>query len=328
MQRRRGFTLIELLVVIAIIAILIALLLPAVQQAREAARRSQCKNSLKQLALALHNYQDAHLVFPYGHQSEIAGMTHLRDCWFQRLLPYVEQSSLSNLYESDKTQYVHLIEASSVPATAQIPRTSISVFSCPSDPSSPGKGGNGGVNAFQGNYIVSAGAGTWVGDFITKMITVSDRNIPNVADPGGLFGVNSKFDIKDCTDGSSNTLLVSESVLRGSTPAAWGEGGGYWGGAPHGSFAFSVAETPNTSIADRVYSCKATTFPGAPNGAPCENGNAGSLAGRWNFARSYHIGGVQAALADGSVRFVSDAIDRQTWLKLGIRKDGFVLGEF
>jgi hypothetical protein len=106
--------------------------------------------------------------------------------------------------------------------------------------------------------------------------------------------------------------------------------GGHWGGAPHGSFGFSTAEPPNTTVPDRVYSCKgnATTFPGAPNQAPCENGNAGGLAGRWNFARSYHAGGVQATLADGSVRFISDNIDRQTWMKLGMLKDGLTVGEF
>jgi len=87
-RRQRGFTLIELLVVIAIIAVLVALLLPAVQQAREAARRSSCKNNLKQLGLAMHNYHDVFTIFPYGHQTE--GVTHRRDNWFQRILPYID----------------------------------------------------------------------------------------------------------------------------------------------------------------------------------------------------------------------------------------------
>src|SRR5690606_20788824 len=106
---RRGFTLIELLVVIAIIAILIALLLPAVQQAREAARRTQCKNNLKQFGLALHNYHDAFDLFPYGHQQEIAGATKRRNCWFQSILPYIDQAPRYNTYASFPAEYIHHI---------------------------------------------------------------------------------------------------------------------------------------------------------------------------------------------------------------------------
>ncbi len=108
-SRHRGFTLIELLVVIAIIAILIALLLPAVQQAREAARRTQCKNHLKQLGLALHNYHDTYSVFPYGHQSEVTGARHRRACWFQSILPFVDQAPLYNKYAQDTTEYRFIV---------------------------------------------------------------------------------------------------------------------------------------------------------------------------------------------------------------------------
>lgn len=330
---RRGFTLIELLVVIAIIAVLIALLLPAVQQAREAARRSQCQNNLKQLGLAMHNYHDTHGVFPYGHQTEIAGASHRRDCWFQRILPQVEQGNLSNAYENEtpRTEYIHNMTANA--AVAFMPLAVVPMFTCPSDGSSPGKGANGGTTAFQGNYVVSAGVGVWalnttVTNATSPVINVTDRQMIGATDRGGLFYQNSRHGIRDCTDGTSNTLLASEGIIRGNGTAAWGETGGYWGGAPHGSFGFSTAEPPNTSVPDRVYSCKATVYTGAPNNAPCENGNAGGLPGRWNFARSYHTGGVQGALADGSVRFFSNNIDRQTWIKLGLRRDGQVIGEF
>ncbi|WP_437192810.1 DUF1559 domain-containing protein [Planctomicrobium sp. SH527] len=328
--QNRGFTLIELLVVIAIIAILIALLLPAVQQAREAARRSQCRNHLKQIALALHNYHDTHLVFPYGHQSDqIAGMSHKRDCWFQRLLPFVEQTALSNQYESDRTEWIHLLEQSSNENLVKLTTTPIAVFSCPSDGSNPGRGANGGVRAFQGNYVVAAGVGSGhTVNATTGLVTVTNMTIERIPDSGGLFGQNSKIGIRDCTDGTSNTLLVSESIVRGNSTVAWGEAGGYWGGAPHGSFGFISAETPNTSVADRVYTCKATTYTGAPRNAPCESGNSSGLTGRWNFARSFHTGGVHAAMGDGAVRFFSDNIDRQTWMKLGLRRDGLVVGEF
>jgi prepilin-type N-terminal cleavage/methylation domain-containing protein len=321
-RRSRGFTLIELLVVIAIIAVLIALLLPAVQQAREAARRSSCQNNLKQLGLAMHNYHDTFRVFPYGHQQEIAGARHRRDCWFQRILPYLDQAPRANLYESDTTEYVHQITNQSIVGP-------IEVMNCPSEPNAPGRGGNGGVVAFQSNYAVSGGVGqTMTIDPVTLLITVTNMNIPNATITTGLFYLNSSTGIKSCTDGSSNTLLFSEGIIRTNNVAAWGELGGHWGGAPHGAYAFSTAEIPNTTVPDRVYSCKETIVPGAPKGAPCENGNSGGLPGRWNFARSYHTGGVQATMADGSVRFFSENIDRQTWMKLGMPKDGLVLSAF
>ena len=341
---RRGFTLIELLVVIAIIAVLIALLLPAVQQAREAARRTQCKNNLKQLGLALHNYHDTHLVFPYGHQREQTGATHRRDSWYQRILPQIEQTALSSAYEADRTEYIHNIHANANAAINIIARTSVSMFACPSDGSAPGKGANGSngaTAAFQGSYALCGGAGLFTVSAATAnapvTITVTNRNINSINattqpfDNGGLFYVDSNEGIRSCTDGTSNTLLASEGIIRGNgsfTPAPWGELGGYWGGAPHGAVLFSAAEVPNTSVPDRAYTCKAATFPGAPNSAPCESGNTQGLAGRYNFARSYHTGGVQAAMADGSVRFFSDNIDRQTWIKLGLRRDGQPIGEF
>ena len=328
---RRGFTLIELLVVIAIIAVLIALLLPAVQQAREAARRSQCKNNLKQLGLAMHNYHDTHGVFPYGQQVEVAGATHRRDCWFQRILPQVEQAPMAALYEADKTEYMHNIYnlPATVPVSA-VPKTVISMFVCPSDAGSPGKGGSGNEVTFQSNYVVCAGVGVYTTD-AAGVITVTDRSVATTGTPrdrGGLFFADSRNGLRDCTDGTSNTLLASEGLTRTGAGGRWGELGGIWGGSPHGGFGFSASEVPNTSVPDRVYSCKATSAPGAPNKAPCENGNADGLAGRYNFARSYHTGGVQGTLADGSVRFFSDNINRQTWMKLGIKNDGQVLGDF
>ncbi|MDB4637480.1 MAG: DUF1559 domain-containing protein [Planctomycetaceae bacterium] len=326
-QKRRGFTLIELLVVIAIIAVLVALLLPAVQQAREAARRSSCKNNLKQLGLAMHNYHDVFTIFPYGHRTEgPAGSQHRRDNWFQQILPYIDQAPRYNYYEGYQSvnayqnEYIHRITDMGV--VGAVPGQS-----CPSDPNSPGRGGNGGTTAFQGSYAVCGGAGqTVVIDPATSIITVTNRNIPNTRAGTGLFYINSSTGFRDCVDGSSNTLLFSEGINRSNTTRAWGELGGHWGGAPHGAFGFSVAEVPNTPVPDRNYSCKATLTPGAPNGAPCEDRNVGG--GRWSFARSYHIGGVQATLADGSVRFLSDNIDRQTYLKLGMLKDGQTVGAF
>ncbi|PQO40777.1 prepilin-type cleavage/methylation domain-containing protein [Blastopirellula marina] len=323
-KSRTGFTLVELLVVIAIIGVLIALLLPAVQQAREAARRSQCVNHQKQLGLAMHNYESTFGVFPYGYRPEGTNDgTHRRDCWYQRILPFVEQKGLSDVYEADPGLYVMHV-------ASDTKKAEVFTLTCPSDPNSPGHGASGDSISFQGNYALSGGPGrTWSQDSSTTppTINVTDRNMTST-DPGGMFYLLSKKTFRDCTDGSSNTLLASEGIVRRSNVTAWGEIGGYWGGAPHGSFAFSVAETPNSSVPDRVYSCSATSVPGAPSDAPCENGNADGLSGRWNFARSFHPGGVNAVMVDGSVHFFTDTINRQVWLKLGIRDDGQVVGEF
>lgn len=323
---RRGFTLIELLVVIAIIAILIALLLPAVQQAREAARRSSCKNNLKQLGLAMHNYHETHGKFPYGHQQELfTGQQHRRDCWYQRILPYMEQGPRSQVYEAYvgvyESEYIHRIRRQDIIGP-------VATFQCPSDPSSPGVGGGGSNVAFQGNYAVCGGVGAgFTVDATTRTITVTNLDMigPN---NGGLFARNSSTGFRDCIDGSSNILMFSEGIIRGNGPSTWGELGGYWGGAPHGSYCFSTSNPPNTSFPDRAYTCKAATFTGAPNNAPCESGNTLGLSGRYNFARSFHPGGVQVTLADGSVRFISDNINTQTWMQLGLTKDGIPLGEF
>lgn len=326
-RRSSGFTLIELLVVIAIIAILVALLLPAVQQAREAARRTQCKNHLKQFGLALHNYHDVFDRFPYGHQQELySGQTKRRDSWFQRILPYLEETARYNTYEAYPTvnayqgEYIHRITNKDIVGQ-------FSVGSCPSDPNAPGIGGNGGTTAFQSNYAVCAGVGRSMSMDTAGVITVTDMNTSNFTGGGtGMFSMNSSTKFRDCKDGTSNTLLMSEGIIRDNGTGAWGELGGHWGGAPHGAYAFSTAEVPNSSVPDRVYSCKQTQVPGAPNLAPCEDRNAGG--GRWNFARSWHVGGVQVAMADGGCRFVSENIDRQTWMKLGMHKDGQVIGEF
>ncbi len=295
-QRRRGFTLIELLVVIAIIAILIALLLPAVQQAREAARRSSCRSNMKQLGIAMHNYHEAHGVFPYGSQIERSGATHRRDCWFHRILPFVEQANLYDLYEADTTEYVHQIDN-------QISQTVVPTLVCPSNPGAPGKGGGGDTTSFQGSYVVCVGIGT--------------ASFASNTDHGGMFYMDSDTKFRDLTDGSSNTLMASEGILR-QGGAAWGEQGGYWGGAPHGAYGFTADEPPNTSLPDQNWSCKTTTDPAAP----CTAVGSGA---RYNFARSRHTGGVNVLMADGAVTFTSENVDRATFQAMGTRGGGEVV---
>lgn len=311
LTKKRGFTLIELLVVIAIIAILIALLLPAVQQAREAARRSTCKNNLKQIGIALHNYHDTHRVFPYGHMGNSVigagpnyGTYHERDTWAHQILPFVDQAPLYNLYAADTSAFVHQV------SNPDIIKAVIPVYLCPSDPSTPGNADSSGRP--QGSYVACAGN--------TRITNYKAAPLP------GMFYQNSKTRIGDIKDGSSNTIAASEIVIRGNaaTTTYWGCPGCFGIGGDHGEMAFSTHETPNTSVADQNYTCKSTTWPNSP----CVSRSTSRSDPTFNFARSYHVGGVHALLADGAVRFISSNIDRTTFQDLGDRADGRVIGEF
>jgi len=315
-RTRSGFTLIELLVVIAIIAILIALLLPAVQQAREAARRSQCKNNLKQIGVAMHNYHDTHSVFPYSYRTldqtpgqPPAGSTKCRDTWFHRILPFIEQSSLYHQYESITSNFVNSAPFHAV-AAVHIPS-----LVCPSNDEFGGAGANI-PNGFQGTYGVCLSGSVKDGSPTTGATTTRNGT--------GMFYLESRISMANLTDGSSNTLMASEGIGRPMDSAgAHGDLGQYWGGAGWGAEGFTAAEPPNTSLPDRPHSCKSTSL----SVAPCQ-GTSSTRGLQYNFARSYHTGGVHVLLADGSVRFASNNINAQTFRDLGDRNDGRVIGEW
>jgi prepilin-type N-terminal cleavage/methylation domain-containing protein len=299
---RRAFTLIELLVVIAIIAILVALLLPAVQQAREAARRSQCKANLKQIGIAMHNYHDVHGRFPYGYYH--SNSYHGRDTWMQQLMPYYDQAPAYDAYSSSNVRWV-------MDTPKEIKDLKIPVLMCPSDPSAGGFGGGGGAraggNGFQGNYVLCTGN------------TLMTRNSTTL---NGIACQNSSIQFKDVTDGASVTLMAGESILRGINTGGWGGAGGYWGGGNHGAYGFTSLETPNTTVADQVYSCKSTTWPEAP----CTSIFGGSALR--NFTRSYHVGGAHVAMVDGATRFISENISVDVWRAAGSRAGDEVFSDF
>ena len=301
---------VELLVVIAIIGILVALLLPAVQSAREAARRMQCSNNLKQLSLALHNYHTSVGSFPYGTLDEATTNVHKRDTWMQQSLPFLEQTNIYDKYKDFTGQWI-------MDAPVEVKDAAIAAFMCPSEVRAPGYGGGGGFRSggygFNGNYVGCAG-----NDFIKI-------NRPPYPDYGlhelnGVFYANSTVQIDRIRDGSSNTLLLSEVVIRGKKgDDGWGAGGGYWGGGQHAGFGFTTKEPPNTTVADRIWTCKNNNM----QESPCIN--VGDDIEKQIFARSYHPGGVLAAHADGSVHFYSESIDLETWLALGSRNGGEVV---
>jgi prepilin-type N-terminal cleavage/methylation domain-containing protein/prepilin-type processing-associated H-X9-DG protein len=307
-RTKRGFTLVELLVVIAIIGILIALLLPAVQSAREAARRSQCSNNLKQIGLAVHGYADNYGgAFPVGEYSCCWGT------WLVGLLPYVEQKALydryqffgsvqnqagNNLGQSDgSTRYGG---AKNLPVT----RTQINAYSCPSDTNTARPGVINGVTFH--NYVANHGNTTLNRRTPFGTTTTGQPNVFGGAPFAFVGAWNSNPQVvrlKDVFDGLSNTMAFSETVqgrdgdLRGF---AW------WNGGAH----FESFLPPNAAqpdVLENIAYCK----PANPLNPPCTEPtttNPSNIA-----ARSRHPGGVQVALCDGSVRFVTNSINLGLW---------------
>lgn len=300
-RSRSAFTLIELLVVIAIIAILIALLLPAVQQAREAARRSSCKNNLKQLGLAFHNYHDVHNGFPLGNLGCCWGT------WMIGILPFVEQGNLYAQY--DKNQIFGGDVTYRYSGTRNLPVTTrrLAVFACPSDMSEIYSV----TGLTQHNYTVNFGNTT-----VTQMPSydgITFKEAPFYYTASNTTAKNSK--VRDITDGLSSTIFAAEG-LQGSTSDVRGLGWYYEGAA------FTSYVTPNSSQADALSGCRSRP----ELGLPCTTGTMAS--GLRAATRSRHTGGVQVAMGDGACRFVSNNISLDIWRALSTSQGSEVIGEF
>ena len=300
-SRVRGFTLIELLVVIAIIAILVALLLPAVQQAREAARRTSCKNNLKQIGLALQNYHDVHGTFPPGWIAVNAfGFPSAHDGgsgigWAAMILPQMEQDNTWRLFNS-RTSLVD-------PLNAAFIRVQMPAYKCPSDPQPEyfdlvEEGGTA--------VLAKAPVANYVGSFGTEELHGCE-NAPGVAPVtrsgqcrgDGYFFHNSKMRIADVTDGGSNTFIVGER--RTSRQLGWYS---TWPGM------FAEAE----EAFQRVLGVADHT----PNDPHMH----------FDDFSSNHTGGAQFCLGDGSVRFISNSISDVVYKNLATVGGGEIVGEF
>ncbi len=341
-RKKRGFTLVELLVVIAIIGILIALLLPAVQSAREAARRLQCTNHLKQTALAVHLYHDANRQFPpgYGYFNTPYGTHGPQEWpWCVRLFPYMEQGALAEIMNSvwiaPKTywDYPSGSHSGAKPA-ALLPvlETAISTWQCPSDPtvSTPfnesrkcGTSTNPSEYARM-SYAASMGIGPMEGTRVpaSRLLTglASNERVE------GVFGVNRGARIAEITDGTSNTLMLSELICGGECTI---RGAQFYDEGP----VFMQDYTPNDLTPDLTRWCDSADANQGP--APCAPGSGfggGILGSNFNkvvhTARSRHPGGVGAAMCDGSVQFVSESVALRIWQSLGTPAGGEVTGEF
>jgi prepilin-type N-terminal cleavage/methylation domain-containing protein/prepilin-type processing-associated H-X9-DG protein len=358
--RKRGFTLIELLVVIAIIAVLIALLLPAVQAAREAARRSQCVNNLKQIGVALHNYHDTVGSFPMGSGSGVLtppSTYQAKECWsiHSAILPQLEQTAIYNAinfnFSCDSQGY-----PTAYPNYTVFFKAQVKTFLCPSDPNAWTVAND---NTSANNcYFGCLGATTDIlggGGTNTNTGTPNLSNVPTT----GLFAFQQSKNIAAVTDGTSNTIAFAESTV--GNPAAMGatklvgvvnvSSMVGLGGVQQNIFnnpagilaaiqkcsqtwqAFSPATKPDLQRGDtwcQGSMCSTlfnTVVP--PNGqndawAYCSMVSSGACSNISN-SDSYHPGGANVLMTDGSVRFMKDSTNQRTWWGLGTIAGGEVI---
>jgi len=333
---RHAFTLIELLVVIAIIAILVALLLPAVQQAREAARRSQCRNNLKQIGLALHNYMSTFSEMMPNAGGSLSGYPNDHSPQ-ARLLAYIEQAGLQDLIDFN----IQMGHPASVPLPVEmrdVADTVVPVLLCPSDPAPE-------VNLLTTNTTDDVKyAGTNYGANQSDGTDISPDNQIHPSNPGnGLFWVGANTRIRDVVDGTSNTLAFTESTRgNGTRPASTDPID------PHDALTFRTLVTPPSGLpysqvstgsgwthhdGGRFTTWLRATVPEGPimNGYLTPNSNtpdAVSGSAKLTAARSYHKGGVNALFVDGSVHFLSDSIDLGVYRGVWTRDGGEVPGSF
>jgi len=338
----RGFTLIELLVVIAIIAVLIALLLPAVQSAREAARRAQCINNLKQIGLAIHNYHSAFGTFPPGGSLNPWGPGSSAPAWSSwtghaLMLNNLEQAPLYNAANFSLSPLFEIGGA----VNLTVYNTRVAAFLCPSD-------GNAGKEATC-SYTASVGTSTF-------FVAPTEIGLPNNA-TSGMFGYLVNYSVADVTDGTSNTVAYSERLVGDPNVSGPRPGNGT-GLTNVGNAAnmIDASSAPMQGLLADLEACSVkfrTDFTASdagwrwglcgmgwtlfntvvpPNGGGNYKWNQCRVdccvqahASHYSHATSRHPGGVNVLLADGSVKFIKDTVNMRTWMAVGTRNGGEVV---
>jgi prepilin-type N-terminal cleavage/methylation domain-containing protein/prepilin-type processing-associated H-X9-DG protein len=362
--KRRGFTLIELLVVIAIIGVLVALLLPAVQQAREAARRSQCKNNLKQFGLGFHNYHDSFKMFPPGNiisgamcapnQAPNNSPDNCRAPWTVLILPYIDQAPLYNQFNMAAPFFGRwdFITVTNGLPTTNFPLQELDapqIFRCPSNPNFNSDKyincynactGGGNTTVVNQSLDNAPDSQNWLAPCYNANGPAGSTYPPSLAAPSGrLFWdngaiyLNSSTDISAIRDGASNQLLAGETMYVGLR-RNYGNGGptspngrGFW-------WTWASASRPNTGTTPVVFNLSAAFSPiNTPwfsftwAQAIARQGSASAHSQCQEGFSSWHEGGCHMLFGDGRVTFMSQNIDLNTYIRSGSRADGGVIGE-